>query len=190
MKPKHHINDLLRNPGGSKTLALILLQRLQSSLIPTGATRQDRTRAVGVDDYGRGTLGECLDVLLYEDSNVVAKMHITINLLLKGEHQKQAVRAATLALTHACDQEKEVSRLMQQYPALLESDWFREVAAAVHQGSRILLLLNKRLRHCVHSHIGQIFLAPINACVTRRMNATRRGYGNSDSLGIAKRRGW
>jgi hypothetical protein len=96
-------------------------------------------RAVGVDDYGSGTLGECLDVLLYEDSNVVAKMHITINLLLKGEHQKQAVRAATLALTHARDQQKEVNHLTQRYPALLESDWFREVAAAVHQGSRLSL---------------------------------------------------
>jgi hypothetical protein len=44
MKPKHHINDLLRDPGGSKNLALILLQRPQSLLVPTGATRQDRTR--------------------------------------------------------------------------------------------------------------------------------------------------
>ena len=35
-------------------------------------------RAVDHSDYGRGTLGERLHVLLYEDVNVVAKLHIAI----------------------------------------------------------------------------------------------------------------
>ncbi len=40
-------------------------------------------RAVDYHDWGYGTLGECLDVLFYEDSNIVAKLHIAIKLLLK-----------------------------------------------------------------------------------------------------------
>lgn len=38
-------------------------------------------RAVEPEDYGRGTLGECLDVLPYENENVVAKTHIAIKRL-------------------------------------------------------------------------------------------------------------
>jgi hypothetical protein len=53
-------------------------------------------RSVDAEDYGRGTLGECLDVLLYEDANVVAKMRIALKLLL-GDDSTRAVRAATLA---------------------------------------------------------------------------------------------
>ncbi len=37
-------------------------------------------RAVDHGDYGQGTLGECLDVLLYEDPNIVRKLHSTSRL--------------------------------------------------------------------------------------------------------------
>ena len=39
-------------------------------------------RAIDHSDYGYGTLGECLDVLLYEDPNIVKKLHLAITLLL------------------------------------------------------------------------------------------------------------
>jgi hypothetical protein len=98
-------------------------------------------RAVDPEDYGRGTLGECLDVLLYEDANVVAKMHITIKFLLKDADRTQAVRAATLALTHSLDQRQELSRLLREYLALVENDWFREVSAVVEQGHKLSLYM-------------------------------------------------
>jgi hypothetical protein len=86
-------------------------------------------RAVDHTDYGYGTLGECLDVLLYEDSNIVRKLHLAITLLLKDPDSTQAVRAATLALTHSKDQRKELAFLIAEFPALLEHEWFQEIAA-------------------------------------------------------------
>src|ERR1700684_1001875 len=39
-------------------------------------------RAVHYSDWGYHTVGECLDVLFYEDPNIVSKLHISIKLLL------------------------------------------------------------------------------------------------------------
>jgi hypothetical protein len=90
-------------------------------------------------DYGRGTLGECLDMLLYEDANVVPKLHITIKLLLEKLDPTQAVRAATLALTHSRDQRKQLAVLIRDYPDLMEHEWFQDLAAAVHEGGNLSL---------------------------------------------------
>ena len=88
-------------------------------------------RAVDYHDWGYHTLGECLDVLFYEDSNIVAKLHIAIRLLLNESQKDTAVRAATLALSHAKDKRKELALLKHEYPALMEEEWFQEISAAV-----------------------------------------------------------
>jgi hypothetical protein len=86
-------------------------------------------RAVDHSDYGYHTLGECLDVLLYEDPNRVAKLHLAIKLLLTDPDHTQAVRAATLALAHSRrDQRQELDRLCTEYPALVDHEWFQDVA--------------------------------------------------------------
>ena len=90
-------------------------------------------RAVDTEDYGRGTLGECLDVLLYEDPNIVKKLHLTITLLLKDPDHTQAVRAATLAITHSKDQQKQLALLIKDFPALMEHAWFHDIAASLHE---------------------------------------------------------
>jgi hypothetical protein len=90
-------------------------------------------RAIDHSDYGYGTLGECLDVLLYEDPNIVRKLHVAITLLLKDPDHTQAVRAATLALTHSKDQKRELALLIADFPALLEHEWFQEIAAALEE---------------------------------------------------------
>lgn len=92
-------------------------------------------RAVDHSDYGQGTLGECLDVLLYEDPNIVRKLHLAITLLLKDPDHTQAVRAATLALTHSKHQRKELALLMSDFPALMEHEWFQEIAGALEESS-------------------------------------------------------
>jgi hypothetical protein len=96
-------------------------------------------RSVDYSDYGYGTLGECLDVLLYEDPNIVKKLHLAITLLLKDPDQTQAVRAATLALTHAKDQQKELAILIAEFPALLEHEWFQEIATLGESPERFSL---------------------------------------------------
>jgi hypothetical protein len=90
-------------------------------------------RAVDYHDWGYHTLGECLDVLLYEDSNIVAKLHIAITLLPKDPEKDNAVRAATVALSHAKDKRRELASLRQEYPALTEEEWFQDVSAAVEE---------------------------------------------------------
>ena len=96
-------------------------------------------RAVEHSDYGGGTLGECLDVLLYEDANVVPKLHITIKLLLEKLDTTQAVRAATLALTHSRDQRKRLAILISDYPTFMEHEWFQDIAASIHEGGNLSL---------------------------------------------------
>ena len=97
-------------------------------------------RAVDTEDYGRGTLGECLDVLLYEDPNIVKKLHIAIKLLIKDPDHTHAVRAATLALTHSKDQKKELALLVEQFPVLMEHEWFRDILASFDESPEPLTL--------------------------------------------------
>lgn len=97
-------------------------------------------RAVGTEDYGYGTLGECLDVLLYEDPLIVRKLHIAITLLLKDLDHTHAVRAATLALTHSKDQKKELALLVQEFPALTEHEWFHDIAQSLDESTERLTL--------------------------------------------------
>lgn len=87
--------------------------------------------AVDHSDYGRGTLGECLDVLLYEDPGIVAKLHLAIALLLKCPDHTHAVRATTLILAHSKDQKQRIDQISRDYPALLQHEWFGEIANSV-----------------------------------------------------------
>lgn len=98
-------------------------------------------RAVDYSDWGYGTLGECLDVLFYEDPNIVAKLHIAIELLLKDPKKEHAVRAATLALTHSKDKRKELSSLKHEHPALMEEEWSQDVSTAVTESGDFSLYL-------------------------------------------------
>lgn len=96
-------------------------------------------RAVDPEDWGRGTLGQCVDVLLYEDANLVSKLHIAIDLMLEDFDMTQGVRAATLALTHSPDQRHELSFLVKKHPTLMDDEWFQEVFAAVNESGDLSL---------------------------------------------------
>ena len=108
--------------------------RTAPALVPLVAGRA-RAHAPGRRSLGlrTGTLGECLDVLLYEDPNIVRKLHLAITLLLKDPDHTQAVRAATLALTHSKDQRKELALLISDFPALMEHEWFQEIAVVLEE---------------------------------------------------------
>jgi hypothetical protein len=95
--------------------------------------------AIEHSDYGGSTLGECLDVLLYEDANVVPKLHITIKLLLEKLDTTRAVRAATLALTHSRDQRNQLALLIKDCPTLMEHEWFQDLSTAVLEGGSLSL---------------------------------------------------
>lgn len=94
-------------------------------------------KCVEHEDWGRGTLGQCVDVLLTEDANVVPKLELAVRMLLDDEEELKATRAAILCLTQSDDQRAELDRLSTQFPVLLKHDWFRDVAATVRQWGAI-----------------------------------------------------
>ncbi len=98
-------------------------------------------RAVHYSDWGHGTLGECLDVLFYEDQHIVAKLHIAIELLLKDPEEEYAIRAATLVLSHSKDQRKKLAQLRQEFPILVNHEWFEGVSAEVENSGRYSLYI-------------------------------------------------
>lgn len=93
---------------------------------------------IDVSDYGRGTLGQCLDVLLHEDADARTSIHAAVG-LLQGESLDLAVRAATLAIIHVNDQAAELAILREQYPALDTHEWFADIAASVEEAGWLSL---------------------------------------------------
>ena len=93
-------------------------------------------RAVDYSDYGYGTLGESLDVLLYEDSDIVPKLSETVGLLLAEANAEYAVRAATLALSHSRNAPADLMLLIAKYPQLQDHEWFEGVAGIVREDGR------------------------------------------------------
>jgi hypothetical protein len=84
-------------------------QAIQDAILPSYRWSPEEIthmlKVINAEDWGRGTRGQCLDVLLYEDPHIVAKLHMVIDLLLEGNEEELAVRAATLCLTHSSDQQ-------------------------------------------------------------------------------------
>ncbi len=84
-----------------------------------------------VEDFGRGTLGQCFDVLMYEDRDVAAKLRSAIGILLEAKDMLRAVRAATVALAHSRNPRGELSLIIEEYPDVQHDEWFQAVAATV-----------------------------------------------------------
>jgi hypothetical protein len=95
--------------------------------------------AVDVSDWGRGTLGQCIDVLLYEDPDVRRALRASVGVLLESGASDFAVRAATLALTHADDQPRELATLRRDFPTLDAHEWFADIAASISEADRLSL---------------------------------------------------
>lgn len=89
--------------------------------------------AVDPEDWGRGTLGQSVDMLLYEDPDVELKLFEAVGLLLRNSYPEPAVRVAALYLTHSQNQRAALSMLTQRYPELNHHSWFQHIAATVRR---------------------------------------------------------
>jgi hypothetical protein len=96
-------------------------------------------KVIDVEDWGRGTLGQSLDVLLYEDPHIVAKLHMTIDLLIEEGETEQALRAASLALTHSKEQNEEVEKLIAAFPMLMDDEIFCDIYRMIQEGETLSL---------------------------------------------------
>ena len=90
-------------------------------------------RALDSDEWGRGTLGQCLDMLIYEDPDAVTNLHAAVGCLLKVPDLTTAVQAAIVAIAHSRDASQEVSHLIRDYPVLTTHEWFEDVVASVKE---------------------------------------------------------
>lgn len=88
--------------------------------------------AVPSEEYGRGTLGQSLDVLLRQDPDISLHIDDAIGLLL-SEDLSAAMSGAALALSYAHDARDKLRSLVSRYPDLLEEQYFSEVAAVVEE---------------------------------------------------------
>ena len=112
-------------------------QEIQDAILPSFRWAPEEIahmlKAVDNEDWGRGSRGQCIDVLFYEDPKIVPKLELAIGLLLEQGEEFAAARAAVLSLTHSRSQRAELQRLSLQHPAIMENEWFREVAATVQE---------------------------------------------------------
>jgi hypothetical protein len=110
-------------------------KEIKASIKPTFRWSPDEiahmVTTIDPEDWGRGTLGQSFDMLMYEDPNSVAKFHQAIALLLEKSDLDGAVRIAALSLTHSEDQQRELTLLRDEFPILLQSAWFLEILDTV-----------------------------------------------------------
>jgi Domain of unknown function (DUF4365) len=93
-------------------------------------------RALDVLEFGYGTLGECLDVLLYCDPDVVPALIGAVSIFLLEGDQDRAVRAVTLALSHSKDARAELAMISERFPALRNTEWFPAIAEEIEHAGR------------------------------------------------------
>lgn len=96
-------------------------------------------KVIDIEDYGRGTLGQSLDVLLYEEPSLVAKLHMAIGMLLKENETEQALRAASLAITHSKNQLAEIEKLIVEFPVFMEDETFQSIYDMIRRGEDLWL---------------------------------------------------
>jgi hypothetical protein len=97
-------------------------------------------RVIDLAEWGRGTLGQSFDVLVYEDPNIVRNARAAVGILLEGGNDITiAVRAATITLSHSREARRELGRLLELYPVLSGHEWFGAIAALVEAEGQLSL---------------------------------------------------
>jgi hypothetical protein len=89
-------------------------------------------RVIEPEEWGRGTLGQSFDMMVYEDPKGMSVLNQSMALLIESDPEF-AVRVATLILIRSEDQRHELSLMVREYPGLMSISWFREIAATIEQ---------------------------------------------------------
>lgn len=83
--------------------------------------------AIEVDEWGRGTLGQSLDMLLQLDPDILDKLRYVIGSLIRYQKIDHAVRAVTIALSYSSDARVELKNMLKLYPSLAQEEWIIEL---------------------------------------------------------------
>jgi hypothetical protein len=87
---------------------------------------------IDVEEWGRGTLGQCMDVLLYQHPGVITELRSAVQLLLP-QSEELAIRAATLVLSHAKNAPEEMARILTAAPGLRDHEWMQGLIGHVER---------------------------------------------------------
>jgi hypothetical protein len=66
-------------------------------------------------------------------------MNMTIDLLIEEGETEQALRAASLALTHSKGQNEEVEKLISAFPMLMDDEIFCDIYRMIQEGETLSL---------------------------------------------------
>jgi hypothetical protein len=91
------------------------------------------SEVIEVEEWVRGGLGQCADMLLYQDPEVVPKLEDAVGAFITKGDLLLATRVATVAMSHARDSREELATLLERFPTLATDEWFVEVAAMVQE---------------------------------------------------------
>lgn len=83
--------------------------------------------AVDPDEWGRGTMGQCLHMLLAQDFRFGTNFHVIIQELLDISDMKHAISAILLYLSLTEDPQSTLLKMFEVHPALLESERLKEL---------------------------------------------------------------
>jgi hypothetical protein len=87
--------------------------------------------AIGSDEWGRGTLGQSLHMLLLLDAFVWQSLDSAIFNLLARSELERAVLVVWVVLASADDPLGTLNGIVERHPPLLQSEWVREISVAL-----------------------------------------------------------
>ncbi|HEV2679324.1 MAG TPA: DUF4365 domain-containing protein [Rhodanobacter sp.] len=93
------------------------------------------------EEWGRGTLGQCLDVLLAEDAGFLAQLPAVTDALLKSGDIETAERVTVVALGHTDDPLRLLQAQRESFVALQDSAWLKELILVLREDNYFSLYL-------------------------------------------------
>lgn len=95
--------------------------------------------AVDPEEWGRGTLGQCLDMLLARDPQFQKEIPKAIELLLNAQRVEAAARLIVVALTYVEDPLALLRSNCAQFPQLARQEWLQELELVLQEENQFSL---------------------------------------------------
>lgn len=93
------------------------------------------------EEWGRGTLGQCLDTLLLADGNFPSQLPAVTQALLGLGNLEAAIRATAVALGHTADPLDLLRAQLERFVALRDSEWLKELLMALREHNHFSLYM-------------------------------------------------
>lgn len=129
--------DILYTP--ETWLPLAIQARLRASFRWSANEIVHAFLAIGPEDWGRGTLGQCLDMLLFADKSFLDEVVPATKMLLAMGEVDTAVQLTVVALGHTEDPLKLLRDQWERFADLRDSEWLLELGSALSEYNQFSL---------------------------------------------------